>query len=147
MKLSYVYFLALSMVVLLFVGAVACVRASNFDIPIADVTYGVGGDYPDWEGTLEINRNLTVKVSGLTHENTESGDAAIRICEGATVNLVFEGENVLYAREAATTSNHIPTEVYDVLLEQVHKNLPLLHRYVKLRKKILGVDELHILQI
>ncbi len=104
MKLSYVYFLALSMVVLLFVGAVACVRASNFDIPIADVTYGVGGDYPDWEGTLEINRNLTVKVSGLTHENTESGDAAIRICEGATVNLVFEGENVLSAREAATAA-------------------------------------------
>lgn len=104
MKLSYVYFLALSMVVLLFVGAVACVRASNFDIPIADVTYGVGGDYPDWEGTLEINRNLTVKVSGLKHENTESGDAAIRICEGATVNLVFEGENVLSAREAATAA-------------------------------------------
>lgn len=59
-------------------------------------------------------------------------------------NFKARVRNYKDAREAATTSNHIPTEVYDVLLEQVHKNLPLLHRYVKLRKKILGVDELHM---
>ena len=52
-------------------------------------------------------------------------------------NFKARVRNYKDAREAATTSNHIPTEVYDVLLEQVHKNLPLLHRYVKLRKKIL----------
>ena len=59
-------------------------------------------------------------------------------------NFKARVRNYKDAREAATTSNHIPTEVYDVLLEQVHRNLPLLHRYVKLRKKILGVDELHM---
>ncbi len=59
-------------------------------------------------------------------------------------NFKARVRNYKDAREAATTSNYIPTEVYDVLLEQVHKNLPLLHRYVKLRKKILGVDELHM---
>ena len=59
-------------------------------------------------------------------------------------NFKARVRNYKDAREAATTSNHIPTEVYDVLLEQVHKNLTLLHRYVKLRKKILGVDELHM---
>ncbi|AQP54159.1 oligoendopeptidase F [Vagococcus penaei] len=48
------------------------------------------------------------------------------------------------AREAALSNNHIPEAVYDTLLDVVHKNLPLLHRYVALRKKLLAVDELHM---
>ncbi len=39
---------------------------------------------------------------------------------------------------------NIPISVYDNLLEAVHERLPLLHRYVTLRKKILRVDELHM---
>ncbi|WP_413379681.1 oligoendopeptidase F [Alkalihalobacillus sp. 1P02AB] len=48
------------------------------------------------------------------------------------------------ARQAALSNNHIPEVVYDQLVETVNKNLHLLHRYIKLRKKVLGVDELHI---
>ncbi|MGO3732212.1 MAG: oligoendopeptidase F [Vagococcus sp.] len=48
------------------------------------------------------------------------------------------------AREAALSSNHIPESVYDTLLEVVGSRLPLLHRYVALRKKLLNVDELHM---
>ncbi|HLR02812.1 MAG TPA: oligoendopeptidase F [Virgibacillus sp.] len=48
------------------------------------------------------------------------------------------------ARQAALDSNNIPEEVYDNLLEAVHEKLPLLHRYSELRKKVLGVDELHM---
>ncbi|MDQ0215655.1 oligoendopeptidase F [Oikeobacillus pervagus] len=48
------------------------------------------------------------------------------------------------ARQLALSNNNIPEEVYDQLVETVHKYLPLLHRYVKLRKKILGIDELHM---
>lgn len=46
--------------------------------------------------------------------------------------------------EAALFGSAIPVTVYDNLIETVHKNLPLLHRYVELRKKILGVEELHM---
>ncbi len=45
--------------------------------------------------------------------------------------------------EAALTPNNIPTSVYMSLIESVHENLPTLHRYLKLRKKMLGVDKLH----
>ncbi len=45
--------------------------------------------------------------------------------------------------EAALTPDNIPTSVYMSLIESVHENLPTLHRYLKLRKKILGLDELH----
>lgn len=48
------------------------------------------------------------------------------------------------AREAALSSNNIPESVYDNLIETVHEHLPLLHRYVRLRKKVLGLDELHM---
>ncbi len=48
------------------------------------------------------------------------------------------------AREAALSANHIPESVYDNLVSTVNKNLPLLHRYVSLRKKVLGVEELHM---
>ncbi|BAB06575.1 peptidase [Halalkalibacterium halodurans C-125] len=48
------------------------------------------------------------------------------------------------AREAALSRNFIPEVVYDQLVSTVNDNLHLLHRYVKLRKRILGVDELHM---
>ncbi len=47
------------------------------------------------------------------------------------------------ARAASLSNNHIPESVYDTLVEEVHEHLPLLHRYVALRKELLGVDELH----
>ncbi|NLO56730.1 MAG: oligoendopeptidase F, partial [Thermovirga sp.] len=46
-------------------------------------------------------------------------------------------------REAALFKNAIPESVYDSLLVAVNERLPLLHRYVNLRKRMLGVDELH----
>lgn len=48
------------------------------------------------------------------------------------------------ARHAALAANNIPETVYENLVETVNKYLPLLHRYVALRKKVLGVDELHM---
>ncbi|KRM54932.1 oligoendopeptidase F [Lacticaseibacillus sharpeae] len=47
------------------------------------------------------------------------------------------------ARAAALAGNNIPESVYSTLIDQVNAHLPLLHRYVALRKKILGLDELH----
>jgi oligoendopeptidase F len=49
--------------------------------------------------------------------------------------------------EASLDQNNIPTEVYHKLIENANKNLPTLHRYLNLRKKMLGVDELHYYDI
>ncbi|MED0655217.1 oligoendopeptidase F [Anoxybacillus geothermalis] len=48
------------------------------------------------------------------------------------------------ARQAALDANNIPESVYDNLIATVHEHLPLLHRYVRLRKQVLGLDELHM---
>lgn len=51
------------------------------------------------------------------------------------------------AREAALSSNHIPESVYDTLVNVVNEHLPLLHRYMALRKRLLKVDELHMYDV
>jgi oligoendopeptidase F len=48
------------------------------------------------------------------------------------------------ARQAALAGNNIPESVYDNLVETVNEHLHLLHRYVELRKKALGISELHM---
>lgn len=48
------------------------------------------------------------------------------------------------AREAALSGNHIPETVYDSLVQTVNQHLPLLHRYVSMRKKILGLKDLRM---
>lgn len=51
------------------------------------------------------------------------------------------------ARQAAMSANFIPEAVYDTLLEAVNNHLPLLHRYMKLRQKVLGLDDLKMYDI
>jgi oligoendopeptidase F len=60
--------------------------------------------------------------------------------------------DVFYARvrkyqsalQAALFADNIDVSVYDNLIETVHEYLPLMHRYVALRKKMLGLPELHM---
>jgi len=48
------------------------------------------------------------------------------------------------ALEAALDANNIPVSVYDNLVDTVRDNLGALHRYLRLRKKLLGLDDLHM---
>lgn len=48
------------------------------------------------------------------------------------------------AREASLSENGVPTAVYDTLIKEVNSHLNLLHRYVSLRKKILGLKDLQM---
>lgn len=50
-------------------------------------------------------------------------------------------------REAALDHTEVPEEVYDNLIEAVHSNLDKMYKYVALRKKMLGVDELHMYDV
>lgn len=47
------------------------------------------------------------------------------------------------SRAMSMAGENIPTEVYDNLIATVRKHMPAMYRYVALRKKILGIDELH----
>lgn len=58
---------------------------------------------------------------------------------------VFKAQTRHYesARAMSMAGENIPASVYDSLVETVHRYLPAMYRYVALRKKILGLDELH----
>lgn len=47
------------------------------------------------------------------------------------------------SRAMSMAGENIPEEVYDNLIDAVRRYMPAMHRYVALRKKILGVEELH----
>ena len=51
------------------------------------------------------------------------------------------------AREAALAANFVPESVYDNLVSAVRKHLPLLHRYLALRSKILGIPDLKMYDV
>jgi oligoendopeptidase F len=76
--------------------------------------------YHTWRNTLGAN------LSGLI--KSHAFDARVRKYDSAL--------------EAALKPKEIPTEVYTNLLSTVRERLPVLHRYLRLRKKLLGLDEL-----
>ena len=51
------------------------------------------------------------------------------------------------ALEASLFGDEVPKEVYENLISEVHKGFPAMYRYMKLRKKLLGLDELHMYDI
>lgn len=51
------------------------------------------------------------------------------------------------SREMFLDDSSIPEEVYDNLIETVNQSIPLLQRYLRLRKKVMKVDELHLYDV
>ena len=60
-------------------------------------------------------------------------------------NLQFFSSSRKYASslEAALAENEIPVEVYNNLIDAVHQNFSAFYKYVDLRKRVMGLDELH----
>lgn len=46
--------------------------------------------------------------------------------------------------EAALSGDNVPLAVYDALVEAIHQRLPVLQKYMELRRRMLGVEELHM---
>ena len=59
---------------------------------------------------------------------------------------IFYARTRKYAgvRDQALFSENIPAEVYDNLISAVHDNLAPLHKYFELRKRLLGLEDLHV---
>lgn len=75
-----------------------------------------------------------------------------------TLAAAFAGNvkrSVFYAKASHYNSSieyhlsdaNVPVSVYEKLIETVHRYLPVMYRYVALRKKMLGVDELHMYDV
>lgn len=71
------------------------------------------------------------------------------VYSGQVKQLIFKARACHYdsTLEAAVNAVNVSPQVYRNLVETVNKNLDKMHRYVRLRKRLLGVDELHMYDI
>ena len=59
----------------------------------------------------------------------------------------FRARNYNSSLEASLYPNNIPVEVYQSLITNVNKSLPAFHRYLKIKKRMMGVDTLKYLDL
>ena len=78
-----------------------------------------------------------------TYESFKNTSAAMLSAQVKT--LVFRARARKYnsTLEMSLDQNEVDTKVYHSLISSVHDNAELMHRYVRIRKKALGLDELH----
>ena len=129
--------------------------------------YGIlaNADFPYPTITLSDGRTAKVNQAGYaalrTRANREDRRAAMAAFFGAlgefgrtfgtTINSSVQ-KSLFYAKsrkygstlEAALDGPNIPVSVYTRLIDGVNRNLPTLHRYLRLRKRMMGIpDDLH----
>ena len=125
------------------------------DMKFADAVDGEGKSHPLTQGTfIQCQESPDRALRKSAYENLYDGFAAFKntaagLLDAQNKQLKFyaEARNYPNAFEASLDGTNVPTAVYLNLIEAVHKNLDKMHRYVRLRKKLLGVDELHFYDI
>ncbi len=91
----------------------------------------------------EVRKNAYEKLYEA-YINQKNTIAAAYNYNVKTTNLVSKLRNYDSALSAELYGDNIPEDVYTNLIDAVNEKLPVLHRYVELRKKVLGVDKIHM---
>ena len=128
---------------------------ADADISFPDAVDGEGNRHPLTQGTfvsLEESQDRVLRRSA--YENLYDGFAGFKNTAAALLNaqnkqLKFFADARKYdnALDASLDATNVPTTVYHNLIEAVHQNMDKMHRYVRLRKKLLGVGELHFYDV
>jgi len=128
---------------------------ADADITFPDALDSEGKAHPVSQGTFVACEESTDRVLRKNAYESLYGsfykfrNTAASILNAQNKQLKFFAEARKYnnAFEASLDRTNVPTSVYLNLIEAVHKNLDKMHRYVRLRKKLLGVDELHFYDV
>lgn len=128
---------------------------NNADIDFGEVTDGKDKKHTLTHGTFvsyleSSDRELRKSAFNKLYDTYFKQKNTISAIYTASVKKdIFNARarNYTSALEAALSANNIPVEVYTRLIETVNKHLPLMHKYIKLRKKILGLNNLDMYDI
>ncbi len=128
---------------------------ADADLKFADAVDSNREKHPLSQGTFVVLENSADRVLRKSaYENLYDGfgnfqNTAAGLLDAQNKQLKFFAEARKYenAFEASLDNTNVPTSVYLNLIEAVHQNLDKMHRYVRLRKKLLGVDELYFYDI
>lgn len=96
------------------------------------------------------NRALREEAYNMMYTTYDSVKNTLAGTLGATVkghNFEARVRGYKSARHAALSANFVPESVYDTLVDEINKKLPVFHRYLNLRKKALGLDTLRMFDV
>ena len=128
---------------------------ADADMKFPDAVDSEGKPHPLSQGTFvlcEESPDRVLRKSAYENLYHSFGDfkntaAAILNAQGKQLKFYADARKYPSTLDAALDATDVPTSVYLNLIEAVHQNLDKMHRYVRLRKKLLGVDELHFYDV
>ena len=130
-------------------------KFSNADMTFPDALDSEGKAHPVSQGTFVLCEESPDRVlrkhayENLYHGYAQFKNTAAGLLNAQNKQLKYFAEARKYnsAFEASLDRTNVPTSVYLNLIEAVHQNMDKMHRYVRLRKKLLGVEELHFYDV
>ena len=128
---------------------------ANADMTFPDAVDAEGNKHPLTQGTFiscEESADRALRKSAYenlyhSYGNFKNTAAGLLNAQGKQLKFYADARKYPSTLDAALDRTNVPTSVYTNLIEAVHQNIEKLHRYVRLRKKLLGVDELHFYDI
>lgn len=125
------------------------------DLKFQDAVDSEGNKLPLRQGTfISYQESPDRELRKSAYENLYDGfsnfrNTAAGLLDAQNKQLKFFAEARKYdsAFEASLDATNVPTAVYHNLIDTIHKNLDKMHRYVRLRKRLLRVDELHFYDV
>ncbi len=127
----------------------------NADLKFPDVTDGKGerrpltdpGFVPLLESPDRVLRKNTFETYYATLGQFRNTSAALLDAQFKQLRFFAQARKYDSTLSASLDRTEVPTQVYTNLIEAVHSNLDKMYRYVALRKKLLGVEELHMYDV
>lgn len=125
------------------------------DMRYPDVSDSKGEVHPLTDGTLVplmTSEDRTLRENAFKAYYASMGQfknttSAFLDAQFKSLKFYSEARKYSSSLEASLDANEIPVSVYENLIESVHNNLDKMYRYVSLRKRLLGVDELHMYDV
>ena len=125
---------------------------NDADLKFPDAVDKDGNKHPVTHGTfIPLMQSYDRVLRKSAFDSLYSGYGQFRNTSAATLSaqlkqLLFFANVRKYPStlDAALDGNEVPTEIYRNLIDAVHRSFAPMYRYVALRKKLLGVDELHM---
>ena len=128
---------------------------ANADLKFADALDSEGNAHPVTQGTFVATQENPDRVLRKNaYESLYDGFGGFRNTAAGLLNaqnkqLKFGAEVRKYesAFAASLENTNVPTQVYLNLIDTVHAHADKMHRYIRLRKRLLGLDELHFYDV
>ena len=128
---------------------------SDADLTFDDVVDGQGNVHHLTDGTLvPLLESTDVKLRENTFKTFYKRMGEFKNTVASTLDAQFKqlrffagARKYSSTLEASLDVTEVPVSVYTNLIEAVHANLDKMYKYVALRKKLLGVDELHMYDV